>query len=159
MAGIFFAPAASLYCMRRIATLLLILTCAAAWGQVRDSKHDEQNLLQIENDWYHSRSVQTLERIYAPDFWHIIADGRMFTGKDEIDYLRTHPQPAQDECRRKFEDVKVRLYGDVGIVTGHTVVTDEKGAILRKTSFTDVFHWSDGRWQAVNAQETAVAKP
>jgi ketosteroid isomerase-like protein len=145
--------------MRRITTAFLILTWAAAWGQARDPQKDEQTLLQLENDWYHKRSVETLERIYAPDFWHIVADGQMFNGKDEIDYLRAHPQPKQDESRRKFEDVKVRFYGDVGIVTGRTVVTDEKGDVVRKTSFTDVFHWQDGRWRAVNGQETAVAKP
>ncbi|HKS73210.1 MAG TPA: nuclear transport factor 2 family protein [Terriglobales bacterium] len=145
--------------MRPITLAFLILTCAAAWSQARDTSKDEQTLLQLENDWYHSRSVATLGRIYAPDFWHIVADGQMFSGKDEIEYLKTHPQPKQDESRRKFEDVKVRFYGDVGIVTGRTVVTDEKGAIVRKTSFTDVFHWRDGRWQAVNGQETAAAKP
>jgi len=145
--------------MRQIAIALLIMASAAAWGQAHDPKTDEQTLLQLENDWFHSRSVETLERIYAPDFWHIVADGQMFGGKDEIEYLRTHPPPPQDESRRKFEDVKVRFYGDVGVVTGRTVVTDEKGTIVRKTSFTDVFRKRDGRWQAVNAQETAVAKP
>lgn len=145
--------------MRQIVTALLILTCSAACCQARDRKKDEQTLLQLENDWYHSRSVETLERIYAPDFWHIVADGQMFSGRDEIEYLKTHPQAKQDESRRKFEDVKVRFYGDIGIVTGRTVVTDEKGAVVRKTSFTDVFCWRDGRWQAVNGQETAVAKP
>ena len=140
--------------MFAIASVLL-----AAQASGRDAKSDEQALLQLENDWFHSRSVETLERIYAPDFVHIIADGRMFSGKDEIEYLRAHPQPKQDESRRKFEDVQVRFYGDIGIVTGRTAVTDEKGAIVRKTSFTDVFHWRDGRWQAVNAQETTVAKP
>lgn len=144
--------------MKQITIALLLFVCAA-WGQAHDPGKDEQTLMQLENDWYHSRSVATLEHIYAPDFWHIIPDGQMFSGKDEIEYLRTHPQPKQDESRRKFEDVKVRFYGDVGIVTGRTVVTDERGAVIRKTSFTDVFHWRDGRWQAVNAQETAVAKP
>jgi hypothetical protein len=141
-----------------ISWMLLSLACVAASAQ-RDAKKDEQELLQLENDWYHSRSVQTLERIYAPDFTHVVADGRIFSGADEIDYLRTHPSQPQDESRRKFEDVKVRFYQDVGIVTGRTVVTDEKGMVVRKTSFTDVFHWHEGKWQAVSAQETAVEKP
>jgi len=138
---------------------LLLLSGPVLLAAGRSLQQDEQTLLQLEDDWFHHRSVQTLERIYAPDFVHIIPDGRMFSGSDEIDYLRSHPPRPQNETRRKFEDVRVRLYGDIGIVTGRTVITDDKGAMLRKTSFTDVFHWQDGRWQAVNAQETAVDRP
>jgi hypothetical protein len=142
-------------------SVFLSLACAPTFaaGSAHGRRKDQQELLRLENDWYHSRSVQTLERIYAPDFVHIITDGRMFSGRDEIEYLRAHPSSPQDESRRNFEDVKVRFYGTVGIITGKTVVLDDKGAVLRKTSFTDVFHWRNGRWQAVNAQETAVQKP
>lgn len=146
-----------------VVSVLGLLLCAVvavgATGEPRDPKKDEQTLLQLENRWYHSRSAETLERIYAPDFVHIVGDGRIFSGQDEIDYLRKHNAPPQDESRRRFEDVKVRFYGNMGIVTGRTVVTDEKGAVVRKTSFTDVFRWREGRWKAVNAQETPVEKP
>jgi ketosteroid isomerase-like protein len=146
-----------------IASVLGLLLCAAAAvgvaGEPRDPKKDEQTLLRLENEWYHSRSVETLERIYAPDFVHIVGDGRIFSGQDEIDYLRKHAPPPLDESRQRFEDMKVRFYEDIGIVTGRTVVTDEKGRVVRKTSFTDVFRWRDGRWRAVNGQETPVEKP
>ena len=142
-----------------VLALLCAAVAAAAMGEPRDPKKDEQTLLQLENQWFHSRSVETLERIYAPDFVHIVGDGRIFSGQDEIDYLRMHTPGPQDESRRRFEDVKVRLYDDIGIVTGRTVVTDERGGVVRKTSFTDVFRWRDGRWQAVNGQETPVEKP
>jgi hypothetical protein len=61
--------------------------------------------------------------------------------------------------------MRVRVYGDVGIVNGVVVTTDEKGPSrtggdeeVNRTVFTDVFVWRDGRWQAVNAQENAVGK-
>jgi len=135
--------------------ILSILLAAAA----HDPKNDQRILLQLEDEWFYSPAVGTRERIYAPDFMHIISDGEILTREEELDYLRKHPLPAQDNHRRRFEDLKVRLYGDVGVVTGRTVILDEKGAIARTTSFADVFHWSGQRWQAVNAQETTVARP
>jgi hypothetical protein len=55
--------------------------------------------------------------------------------------------------------MRVRIYGDVGIVNGLVVTTDDKDHEVDRTVFTDVFGWRDGRWQAVNAQENAVRKP
>ncbi len=49
--------------------------------------------------------------------------------------------------------MRVRIYGDVGIVNG-TVVSG-----TQRTAFTDVFAFRDGRWQAVNAQENAIGGP
>ena len=140
-----------------IAALALMPGLASAAG--RDPKSDEQALLRLENGWFYSPSLATREYIYAPDFAHIISDGQILTRQEELEYLGKHPLPPQDNSRRSFEGVKVRLYGDFGIVTGRTVIRDEKGVVIRTTSFTDVFHWRDQRWQAVNVQETTVAKP
>jgi len=52
--------------------------------------------------------------------------------------------------------LKVRVYGDVGIVNGIVVTSDENGKQLDRTIFTDVFAWREGRWQAINAQENKV---
>lgn len=145
----------------KVVAFTVFVVCLAASAMVAEShdpKKDERTLLQLEDEWFHSPSVATRERIYAPDFMHIIGDGEILGRQDEIDYLHKHPLPAQDESRRRFEEVKVRLYGDVGIVTGRTVITDEKGSVVRETSFTDVFCRRDGRWQAINAQETPVDK-
>jgi hypothetical protein len=43
--------------------------------------------------------VETLEWIYAPDFVHIIGDGRIFSGQDEIDYRREHTPGLQEQMR------------------------------------------------------------
>ena len=48
------------------------------------------------------------------------------------------------------------MYGDVGIVNGIVVTSDENGKQLDRTIFTDVFAWREGRWQAINAQENKV---
>jgi hypothetical protein len=45
----------------------------------------------------------------------------------------------------------------VAIVNGAVIETTEHGE--RKTLFTDVFAYRDGKWQAVSAQELPVTGP
>lgn len=125
---------------------------------------DEQGLLAMEDEWVNAAGPDVLDRIYAPDFCHIISDGRMASKNAELSYLRKQKapastqRPAAQKAHRHFEDMKARIYGDIGVVNGRTVVSDEHGTPIRKTSFTDVFLWRDGRWQAINAQETPLQK-
>lgn len=64
--------------------------------------------------------------------------------------MRTHAVPERGV--RHLEDLRVRIYGSVGVVTGIVVATGPDGK-ARKTLFTDVFAYRDGTWRAVNAQE------
>jgi hypothetical protein len=58
---------------------------------------------------------------------------------------------------KRFEDLHVRVYGETGIVNGAVIETTDRGE--RKTLFTDVFAYRDGKWQAVSAQELPVVAP
>jgi hypothetical protein len=105
----------------------------------------EQRWLQGEDD------PATQEQILADDFVHVLPSG-MISKKDQIDFVRSRKRSA-DELRRHFEQLRIRIYGTVGVVNGMVVATDKSGAAVRKTIFTDVFAYRDGTWQAVNAQE------
>jgi hypothetical protein len=61
-----------------------------------------------------------------------------------------HPGPSDRKPR--FEQLNIRLYGDVAIANG--IVDDDS----YRTIFTDVFAHRNGRWQAVNAQENAIVR-
>lgn len=52
-------------------------------------------------------------------------------------------------------DLKVRIYGDVAVVTGLVVITDETPTIYER--FTHVWAYRSGRWLMVSGQVTAVA--
>jgi hypothetical protein len=54
--------------------------------------------------------------------------------------------------------MRVRVYGDVGIVNGIVLTTDEQDHEVDRTIFTDAFVRHNGRWEAVNAQENAVER-
>jgi hypothetical protein len=87
--------------------------------------------------------------------------GDFVTKAQHIAFSSAHQQPSN--LKQRFDQMQVRVYGDVGIVNGVVVTTDEKGPSQAgenheadHTVFTDVFVWRDGRWQAVNAQDNAV---
>ncbi|MGE5243029.1 MAG: nuclear transport factor 2 family protein [Betaproteobacteria bacterium] len=115
---------------------------------------DRAALRALEREWLigeHDR--QTLDRVLAEDFMHPVAAGVFLTKGQHIKWAVAHPLPA--DRRQRFEQLKIRLYGDTGVVTGVVLSVDAVGHEDR-TVFTDVFVRRHGRWQAVNAQETPV---
>ena len=147
--------------------LSAIVLCAWASGsplqaQSRTPERDRAALVALENEWLaNEHNAAALERILASDFVHPLPTGDFITKAQHIAFSSAHPPPANR--KQHFDQLRVRVYGDVGIVTGVVVTTDEKGPSqtgenheVDRTVFTDVFAWRDGRLQAVNAQENAV---
>lgn len=112
----------------------------------------KQQLTKLEDQWLNAlQNPQVQEQILADDFVHALPMG-FITKKDQLDFLRSQKQPVSD-LKRHFEDLRVRIYGTAGIVNGMVVATDKSGRVVKKSVFTDVFAYREGRWQAVNAQE------
>ena len=116
----------------------------------------KQELLELENRWLKSEDdPAALESILAPDFLHVVGAG-IITKDEQLEYMRKNPAPHTNE-QKHFDDMHVRVYGNVGIVSGEVVSTD-KGS-RRRPLFTDVFAYRDGKWQAVSAQELPRKTP
>ena len=107
----------------------------------------EQRWLASEND------PAALDDILADDFLHVLPQG-IITKNDHLTFMRAHPAP-KDGATRRFEDLRVRGFGTAAVATGVVVATTSDGK-TQKTAFTDVFAFRDGRWRAVNAQETPI---
>ncbi|HKE56968.1 MAG TPA: nuclear transport factor 2 family protein [Pyrinomonadaceae bacterium] len=123
--------------------------------QKRDQETDRQALLQLENDWLaNEHNAAKLENILAADFVHPVLTGNFLTKQQHIFYTSKYQPPPN--LKHRFGDLTVRVYGDVGIVNGIVITSDESGKDVNKSIFTDVFVQRDGRWQAVNAQENQV---
>jgi len=119
------------------------------------TEEDRRTLIDLENSWLKSEHDRAaLERILASDFIHPVATGDLLTKEQHIYYSTKYLPPAN--LHNHFEDLKVRVYGIVGIVNGIVVTSDENGKEVNRTVFTDVFAKRDGRWQAINAQENKV---
>jgi len=117
---------------------------------LQTSRDPKQELLDLESHWL---SVEddpvALEAILASDFLRVVPAG-IITKDGQLGFMRSHPAPPQGP-EKHFEDMHVRIYGDIGIVNG--MVVEVGSGTTRKTLFTDVFAYRDGKWQAVNAQE------
>ena len=127
-----------------------LLLSGATADRVQALRDLENHWLAVEND------PDALESILADDFVHVLPFG-FVTKAEQLRFMRQHPPARSAEESRRFEDLRVRLFGDTGVVQGIVVATAKNGAV-RKTIFTDIFAYRNGRWQAVSAQELLMAE-
>lgn len=115
-----------------------------------ERENAKKELVDLETRWLHAEDNPEVQSdILATDFVHVLPSG-IITKGEQIGYLRRHPPQGSPEPKH-FQDLQVRVYGNVGIVNG--AVLRGEGAAARRTLFTDVFVYREGNWQAVNAQE------
>lgn len=133
---------------------LLILGLPACTGlrQQESAPRDaEQQIKALEQRWLENEGTpDVLESVLADDFVHVLTSG-FITKREQVDYMRKHPQGSSGS--RRFEQLRVRVYGATAIANG--IVAEEPGNGQRgqRTAFTDVFVYRDRKWAAVNAQE------
>jgi len=123
--------------------------------QQRTIEEDLRKLMAVETEWLageHDAAV--LDRILAYDFVHPVVTGDLLNKTQHIYYSAKYLPPPK--LKQRFENLKLRVYGDVGIVNGLVVTSDEHGKDTDRTVFTDVFAYREGRWRAINAQENRV---
>ncbi len=118
------------------------------------STHVPQELVQLENEWLHAKDNATVDHIIADDF---VGIGVLGTSESKLDRVsRFRPGPTPPAASDRFEDLKVRYYGEIGIVNGRLVGAYQDGRTAYEVRFTDVFHYRNGRWMAISAQEDFV---
>jgi ketosteroid isomerase-like protein len=111
----------------------------------------EKEVKAVEQRWLESEDrPEVVQSILADDFVHVLPVG--FIGKeDQLAFLRKHPNAFPGS--KHFEELRVRIYGDVAIATGIVSTVRDPGNKADRTAFTDVFVRREGKWLAVNAQE------
>lgn len=121
---------------------------------------DREDLLALEARWDRAlidKDRAALESILADDFVIVTADGRT-GGKQDLIAVTVNwtgrVQPFETQ------DVRVRIYGDVAVLTGwfQQTVVDNGAATSTRIRYTDVYRRTDKGWVAVSAQAT-VAPP
>ncbi len=138
-----------------VPVLAVLLVALLLFAPARASARPDAatQLRRLEQVWLraemgHDRT--TLDRLLAKDFVHITWQGRVLT---KADTLAAPIAPAQ--AVQTLSQLRVRIYGNTGIVTGLNTVTMQNGQMRTGLRFTDVFIRRDGLWRAVSAQETA----
>jgi ketosteroid isomerase-like protein len=122
----------------------------------------ERELLKLEDEWSQAsikRDGAALPRFYADEYLFTDEDGVVTDKAKEMKNLTTGVFRLESY---KFDDMKVRVYGDVAIVTGRNTIKGMWDDIKRDVSgpyrFTDVFVRRDGRWQCVASQSSRIVQ-
>ena len=144
--------------------VLAITVTALAFGQSAGLRADqnskeEQALIKLEREWneaYKNGNKDVLDRIMADDFV-FIDEGSNINPK--APYIASTLQNVKVESY-SLEDMKVRIYGDTGIVTAVWVgkLTISGKDVSGSFRYTDVYVKRRGRWVCITSQETRIPK-
>ena len=118
---------------------------------------DAQQLLTLEQRWLAAamqRDATTLQAILTDDFVDVTYQGGL---RDKADHLQSSLAPSKP--KQTLGELKVRIYGDTGVVTGLNTIVADDGSFTARVRFTDVFVKQQGVWRAVSAQETLEKNP
>jgi uncharacterized protein (TIGR02246 family) len=135
-----------------LACLPLVLATAAqaapalaqAEAQLRAINHRFVNAFAVAD-------AEFMERLTATDFLLISTRGDWVTREQHIEQMRK----ASLAGGVSYDDVRVRLFGDVALVHGLFEASNNAAAPVR-VRYTDVYQWSDGNWRLVSAQNTPL---
>jgi ketosteroid isomerase-like protein len=106
------------------------------------------------NEATRTKDHAALERIYADDYYCVHSNGAAMNKAAELAKNMSKKNAWTDFV---LDDVVVRVFGDVGILTGRlTLKGVAKGFKPGARRFTDIFIRRDGRWQLLNCQTTLV---
>ena len=150
--------------MRRIRILPLVgamALSALAYGQVpgKSGESVEQQVAGIETQWLDAVRTNNsgfLEKLLAPEFQEVRSTGETVTRAQLLERAKS-PHRIVNELHE--DSVKVRLYGNVAILTSFvTIQGSHNGGIRFSRQFRviRVLVARNGMWQAVATQATAV---
>jgi len=110
-------------------------------------------------DAVRDRDMKALDRLFADDLVITTYDGGTRGKKEELEVLK--PDPNVRTVSVANEDVAVKLFGDVSVVTAlakmQFVLKAKDTAVALR--YTAVFVKRDGRWQLVALQSASVPQP
>jgi ketosteroid isomerase-like protein len=143
--------------MKRIATLGVIGVLVALPGSTQSPAGAEQEVLALErayDDASMKKDHAATERLLADDFVYIHSNGTITNRTQEI--AETMSADAK-WAASKLDNLRVRLYGDVAVVTGvQTLTGSAKGYVSGGRRYTNIWVRRNGRWQTIGGQSTLM---
>jgi ketosteroid isomerase-like protein len=146
---------------RRVLTALLpvaigaLVSCARVADEpmppAASTEGVEQAITQLENERVSALlkgDVAFIERVYADDYVVNSANGMTRNKTQVIADIKAGVQSFESMSHR---NVRIRVYGDAAVVTGHTALKGQyKGQpSLSPTTFTRVYARLNGQWRLV----------
>ena len=146
--------------MRRLFSLLLLLSFPAFPQNPAPTEGDESQIIAFENLWNQmqiAHDASAMEQMLDPDFVLTDYDGSVLT-KDQ--FLASIRDKFNQLTVEVSQDMKLHRHGDTVIVTG---ATHEKGTLKGKPyehhgRFTDTWIKRDYRWLCIASQLALIPK-
>ena len=141
--------------MNRMLLVVLIGVCVPSLSHSQETV--KKQLVDLEhtiNEATRTKDRATLERIYADEYYCVHSNG---AAMDKAAELSKNMSAENAWTDFDLDDVVVRVFGDVGILTGRlTLKGSAKGFKAGARRFTDIFVRRAGRWQLINCQTTLL---
>ena len=125
---------------------------ASTRAAAEPAKSDEEQLKDLEQQWLDSalkHDDQWLRSLLMDDFQDVSWQGAL---RSKAEILAAGAVPVT--TTQTLSDLKARVHGDLGVVTGINTTEAADKSFTVKVRFTDVFVKADGKWRALSAQET-----
>ena len=123
-----------------------------------ERSEDEQTLIRIQREWAEARvkgDSSYARRVEANDCTIVWPDGSIVNKQQDLQTMTGDIVFTEF----KIDDLRVRLYGDTGIVVGQGTIRADKGKqdlLSGKFVWTDTFVKQGGQWKVVASQITPV---
>ncbi len=140
--------------------LALILFLSAAPAHANDAAAIRE-LAAIDATWNELRlkpDVAGLDKLLVDDWLLTHSDGRVQTKVEYLEELSTRSRANQ---AIRNEDVRTRIYGETGVVTGTSVQSGVNNGqpFSGRFRFTRVWTRRDGSWRMVASHSSRIERP
>ncbi len=133
-------------------------TIVAGVAPAQSSKEEVLAIDASFNEAIRQNNAQERERIYSDQYMITNVRGRVVTKAQALEEV-TSGNVTYDSFHA--DDIQVRMYGDVAVVTGRTSVHKQVSSADYRAEqrYTRVYVKRQGRWQLDAAQITAIEPP
>ena len=141
--------------MIKAAIAALLVGALAAQAGAADAEHALRDLLAGFLDGASANDAEAHDRFWAEDLVYTSSSGERYGKRAIMQGLADAPPPDAGLPSYSGEDVAVRAFGDVAVVTFRLVAEAPDGSVDEYFN-TGVFRRADGAWKAFTWQATRI---
>lgn len=142
--------------MKLISLIGFIIMTASVSASGNESEREVKHIEDQIGEAVVSRDAAFVDRIWAEEFVYTGVRGEV---KNKADILAELKAGDLKFDLLKFDDVRVRIFGDAAVVTGRAITKgrSKQGEISGQFRYTRVYVKRKGAWQLVAFQGTPMA--